>query len=129
MYVIYDANNNVNAMTNVIPIDGNYLEVALEEVERFFQGKDSYLRYQVKLNTNTKLLELTPKTDHEEDIFDINEAIYEVPCVKGTVDLSIVQDCVNKCWKFFLSNEFMKAAEMQNFGARIDLFFSVICVN
>ena len=27
MYVIYDTKNNVNAITNVIPIDGNYLEV------------------------------------------------------------------------------------------------------
>ena len=50
MYVIYDTENNVTSITNVMPIDGNYLEVALEEVEPFFQGKDSYLHYQVKLN-------------------------------------------------------------------------------
>lgn len=129
MYVIYDTKNNVNAITNVIPIDGNYLEVELEQVEKFFQRKESYLNYQVKLNENTKLLELTPKTDNEEDIFDINETIYEVPSKKDGADLLIVQDCSNKFWKFLLSKEFLKAAEMQNFGMRIDLFFSVTALH
>ena len=125
MYVIYDTENNVTSITNVMPINGNYLEVALEEVEPFFQGKDNYLHYQVKLNPKTTLLELTPKTDYEEDAFDINQVIYEVPTTQDTADLSIVQDCPNKCWKFFPSTELKNGVATQNFGRRIDLFFSV----
>ena len=105
--------------------DKNYITVSKDEVQEILKGNESIHWYHVFYNLKTKEREFGPIDNYNEHELDINEIIYEIPGYATNPDITIKQDLVNTCWKFFPSKDLSYKLAAENINVKGNLYFSV----
>jgi len=125
-YVYFDNNGEINSIANRNNLDGNFIEVELNEVINLITAKEPISKYVVLFDTVTKKHVLRSRFIEEEIQFDINNQVYKIPIVKpDRPDFILVQDTKKKKWFLKLDESIKENLKNKSVQFTNSLVFSI----
>ncbi len=124
-FVVYDADGYILSIQNKEDDKQNNLVVDLKEVEKFLDGSDSFTKYRVEYDFIDKEFKIVNVQQYHET-FMRESFLYKIPNDNNDVEIKIIQDNRNLCWKLEIDPQL--PAELKSKSINIDptkQFYSV----
>jgi 6-pyruvoyl-tetrahydropterin synthase len=125
-FVYFDDTGEIIKITNYLEEDEtSFIKIDYSKVEKILQGTVSSFDYVVLYDVMTRDYVIKPKVTNNEIIHNVSDRIYEIPKNVNDPDFTIIQDKINKCWKFKINKEILDNFTGNTVLITVPLMFSI----
>lgn len=103
----------------------SFIKLDYSKVEKILEGTVSSVEFLVSYDILNREYSLKRKTNTNDFIYDINNRIHEIKQQIDEPDFTVIQDLINKCWKFKINEVLREHLVTHKMTLSTPLFFSV----
>lgn len=125
-FVYFDDAGEIIKITNYLEEDeASFIKIDYSKVKEILGGTVSSFDFVVVYDVMTRDYAIKPKVTNNEIIHNISNRIYEITKNISDPDFTIIQDTVNKCWKFKINKDILDNFIVNNVLITTPLMFSI----
>jgi hypothetical protein len=126
-YVYFNETGEILKILNYKDPDESHIMVDYSDVADIISGKKSFFNFVVVYDSESSAYVLNEKITNNNFAFNASEYIYEIPKVTNDtpVDVTIIQDLVEKKWKFKLRPVLQNQLKIQQMSVNTPMIISI----
>lgn len=125
-FVYFDDAGEITKITNYLEEDtASFIKIDYSKVEKILEGTASSFDFVVVYDIMTRDYVIKSKVTNNEVMHNVSDRIYEITKNVNDPDFTIIQDILNKRWKFKINKEILDNFTVNNTLITTPLMFSI----